>query len=491
MSGNKVKKRIWAVMAAVCAAAVLCVMYRQRDFLQSRFLPGWINWEENEAYDSSGEYEIILQKKSAGVMYHGESVWTSSKEMKVQSALFCDVDGNESEELILLCWKKGRYGKSKPFWVEKDETGWSQHIFVYECREGTVRPKWMSSYIGQDVAAIAVNRDVSLVSRLFLTDREGIISSWVWDSWGFTKEDTEVSFVVFGDNLIHEPIYRYGLQKEETFGFLFENVWDVISAGDIAVINQETPLVENPSLYSDYPRFGTPLNVGQAIVNAGFDVVTCGTNHALDKGTEGIDTTKNFFKSQGLICLGIQTKEEAEYQPYEILEKNGVRFALLNYTYGTNGIKLPKENPYAVHLLEDEGQIRDDIAAARLEADFVIVFVHWGTENSEQIDDFQKSWAQVFLESKADVVIGTHPHVLQPFEMLKGDDGHEMLIYYSIGNYISAQTDRSCVKGGAADFTVSLTESGYRVTEYGLRPLVIQREEAGKYTVHLQDESAG
>ena len=155
------------------------------------------------------------------------------------------------------------------------------------------------------------------------------------------------------------------------------------------------------------------------------------------------------------------------------------------YTYGTNGIRIPDNNPYMVHLLDDEEKIKGDIGKAKSETDFVIVFAHWGTENSDQPDEFQKKWAQVFLDSGVDVVIGTHPHVLQPYEILKDDNGHEMLIYYSIGNYISAQSEKSCIKGGMASFTVSLTKEGYKITEYNLQPLMINWNEGGKYSVEF------
>ena len=139
-----------------------------------------------------------------------------------------------------------------------------------------------------------------------------------------------------------------------------------------------------------------------------------------------------------------------------------------------------------VHLLDDEDQVRNDIAKARSEADFVIVFAHWGTEYSKQTDSFQQKWTQIFLESKADVVIGTHPHVLQPCEMLEDEDGHKMLVFYSIGNYISAQSEKTCVKGGMASFTVSLTSKGYEITEYTLQPLSITWQE-GRYMVDIAD----
>lgn len=136
-----------------------------------------------------------------------------------------------------------------------------------------------------------------------------------------------------------------------------------------------------------------------------------------------------------------------------------------------------------VQLFGDEEKIRDDIASAKKAADLVIVFAHWGTEYEQEPDDFQKKWAQIFLDSGVDIVIGTHPHVLQPVEVLTAQGGHSMLIYYSIGNYISAQPEKSCVKGGMAEFTAALTPKGYRVIEYDLKPLTITWQTGGRYEV--------
>ena len=511
-------------MALVGTGAVLYMLW-----MNGSFLPRWIRWESGISYDSSEKYKIILAQKKVSVEYDNGVIWVSPKRVKVQSVLSADIDGDKTEEMILLCWKIGRYGRSKPFWVEKDEKKWSQHIFVYGLHEGEVRPKWMSSYIGQDVSEMAVKereqtaqivqevsesaaeeqeqgqaaqtaqgvaepavkeRDqqsehIMLVprNRLLLTAPDGGVSSWIWNSWGFTKETTEVSFVAFGDNLIHEPIYRYGLHNDGNFDFLFENIKGTIAGSDIAVINQETPLTDDPAMYGDYPRFGTPAQVGDAIADVGFDVVTCATNHALDRGMAGIDFTKKFFGERDIICLGIQSVEEKEYKAYDIIVRNGIRFALLNYTYGTNGIGIPEEAPDSVYLLADEERIREDIGEAKAQSDVVIIFAHWGTEYEEEPDDFQKKWAEIFLESGVDVVIGTHPHALQPYEVLRDDSGHEMLVYYSVGNYISAQPEQSCVKGGMAEFTVSLTADGYAITEYNLRPLAITWQEGGKCTV--------
>lgn len=479
MSGNRLRKAL-LLLLVVCAILAGIGTLGYVLWKNGTFLPQWITWENREMYDQTGEYRVLLQRRKVLVFWQDREIWSSPEDIKVQEAVTCDIDNDGRDELILLCWKIGRYGSHKPFWVKEDEKKWSQHIFVYAYAEDAIRPKWMSSYLGQDVMDMAQNGKEKQ-PRLWLTAPDGSVSSWMWDSWGFTKEDTDISFAVFGDLIAHEPIYRYGLQQDEAFGFLFENFTELLAAKDVTVINQETPLTDDPDRYGDYPRFGTPAQVGQAIVDAGFDVVTCATNHALDRGTEGIGFTKRFFEENGVLCLGIQ-EETQSGRAYEILTRKGVRFALFNYTYGTNGIPVPDGFPDMVRILDDEEKIRNELKSAAGEADLVIVFVHWGTENAEEPDDFQKKWAQVFLEGGADVVVGTHPHALQPVTVLTDEDGHEMLLYYSIGNFLSAQPQKSCVRGGIAEFTVSLTQKGYQVTSYDLIPLRIVWYEGGKYT---------
>lgn len=451
------------------------------------FLPRWIIWESGtfftENQSSQKQFEIRLEKKSVCISQEDARLWTSPDGVKVQSAVSGDIDGDGAEELILLCWKIGRYGRHRPFWIEKDERRWSQHIFVYEYGADGVKPKWMSSYIGLDVGRMCLDAAAPSRSRLWLIQPDGSGSRWVWDSWGFSREETDVSFAVFGDNLIHEPIYRYGLQNGGSFDFLFDGVRGILSRNEICIINQETPFTLDPVMYGDYPRFGTPIQAGEAIVDAGFRVVTCATNHALDRGTEGIRTTKQFFDGHDIVCLGIQTEDEKEEKPYEVIQVNGIRFALFNYTYGTNGIRIPEETPHMVHLLKDEEKIRESLARAKAETDFVIVFVHWGTEYEKEPDAFQQKWTQIFLECRVDVTIGTHPHALQPYTFLNGEGGHRMLVYYSLGNFISAQNETSCMKGGAAEFTVSRTRTVCRVTACALRPLMITRQEDGRYAV--------
>lgn len=170
-------------LAGICA--VIVILWRS-----GAFLPRWIRWDEGSVPVRSGEYEILLSHKTVNVLYNGGSIWSSPRGVLVQTALSCDIDNDCEDELILLCWKIGRYGSYRPIWVEQDEEKWSQHIFVYEYYDGKVRPKWMSSYLGLDVAQMSAYGEEVPDHALLLTDPAGRSSCWMWDSWGFTKLDT-------------------------------------------------------------------------------------------------------------------------------------------------------------------------------------------------------------------------------------------------------------------------------------------------------------
>ena len=244
--------------------------------------------------------------------------------------------------------------------------------------------------------------------------------------------------------------------------------------------------MDDPGDYSDFPRFGTPIEVGQAVIKAGFDIVTCATNHALDKGTEAIDLTAALYEDAGVVCAGIQASTDEAYRPYEILEKNGIRCAVFSYTQFTNGIPIPEDTPYVLHTLDDEQQVRQDLEAGRADADLCIVYVHWGQEYAAEPDTSQKYWAQVLADCGADVVIGTHPHVLQPVEWITGVKGNETLVYYSLGNFISAQTEETCTIGGLAYYTVAKENGKCRITDYGLKRLITQHERGHYFTQPLK-----
>lgn len=316
--------------------------------------------------------------------------------------------------------------------------------------------------------------------------------AWINDGQRETH-DAQVTFAVTGDNLIHGQLISFG-QRTGSYDFLYQQeLAQELKRADVAVLSQETIFVADPSEYSGYPSFGTPLAVGEAALQAGFNLAACATNHTLDKGLGAIDTTAAFYEEKDIPCIGIQSSSDIEYEPYKLLTVNGVRLALYDYTYGTNGIPIPASRPHAVHLLNNPNAVRQDLALGREAADAVIVFVHWGNEYEPDPSVYQKSWTRVFLESGVDVVVGTHPHVPQPCELLEREDGHRMLVYYSLGNMVSRQDRRECSIGGLAEFTITRTPEACGVTEYELKPLITHQ--TGEYSTaclldHYTEEMA-
>jgi poly-gamma-glutamate synthesis protein (capsule biosynthesis protein) len=204
-----------------------------------------------------------------------------------------------------------------------------------------------------------------------------------------------------------------------------------------------------------------------------------------------------------MAVLGIHQSQEAQDTIY-VYEQNGIRIAILNYTYGTNGISLPSDMPYAVDLLEKDKVIAD-IAAAKEQADFVVVCPHWGTEYNLATDSKQQKWTQIFLENGVDLVIGTHPHVIEPIEWVSDDDGNEMLVYYSLGNFVSwtnltGNGVSNRMVGGMAEVTVAMDENGEAyIEDYGVEAVVCHLTEGtngvtvyplSEYTDELAEENA-
>ena len=282
-----------------------------------------------------------------------------------------------------------------------------------------------------------------------------------------------VTFVAVGDNLLHMPIVRYGQRNGIGYDFLFTNILPKLQVADLAVINQETPLIADPSRYHGYPMFGSPVQVADAIAAAGFDIVTCATNHSLDQGLDGVRDTIAAFSAHSdmLTYLGMHDSPE-DAATIRVVDCNGIRFALLNYTYGTNGIPLPSSAPWCVDTFQDETRVITQLQQARSMADVVIVFAHWGTEYAYEPDSFQQKWTSIFLAQGVDVVVGGHPHVVQPCRMLTREDGHSMLVYYSLGNYVSCQDEKPRLLGGMAEFTFSKDSEGTRLIAWTEEPVV-------------------
>ena len=248
-----------------------------------------------------------------------------------------------------------------------------------------------------------------------------------------------LSIIMVGDILLHSAVAQSGMQNDGTYNFdaLFTQTASEIQEADLALVNQEVIIGGTQLGITGYPSFNAPYELGDALIDAGFDVILHATNHALDKGKHGILNCLNYWESAhpDTAVLGIHDSKKDQKQIYTC-EQDGIKIAILNYTYGTNGIPLPEDMPYAVDLLNEQS-IKKDLARARKAADFIIVCPHWGTEFLLEASTEQETWTQFFLENGVDLVIGTHPHVLEPVKQITGEDGHSMLVYYSLGNFVS------------------------------------------------------
>ncbi len=305
-------------------------------------------------------------------------------------------------------------------------------------------------------------------------------------------EPASIHLVMVGDMLMHERVMESGLQEDGSYDFehLFTHVKDRVQEADLALVNQETILGGKELGLTGYPCFNSPYELGTAEVEAGFDVILHGTNHALDKGKKGALNCMDFWEQNypDIAYLGINQSQEMQDNNIYVYEQDGIRLAILNYTYGTNGISVPNDMPYLVNYMDEE-KIIADIKQAEEQADFTVVCPHWGNEYHLGISGEQQYWTKLFLENGVDLVIGTHPHVIEPVEWIEDDEGNKMLVYYSIGNFVNGTSGTGagvmnrCV-GGLADVTIGRKEDGQvEIMEYDAIPLVCHISEGDEYSV--------
>lgn len=310
------------------------------------------------------------------------------------------------------------------------------------------------------------------------------------------EEPPTLQVVMIGDMLMHDRIIETGKKEDGSYNFdhLFRNVKEFITEADIAIVNQET-ILGGPSYgYTGYPSFNSPYELGDSLVDAGFNVILHATNHTLDKGKKAVVNCMDYWEMNHpeVAYLGINRSQEAQDKVY-VYEQDGFRIAILNYTYGMNGIKIPSDMPYIVNMMDEE-KIRADIRKAEEIADFTIVCPHWGTEYKLEAVDSQKKWAQIFLEEGVDLVLGAHPHVIEPIEWLTDEAGNKMLVYYSLGNFVNGTSSTghgvtNRMVGGIADVTLGWNEAGeVEIIEYGAVPIVCHIGYGTDYTVYYMKD---
>lgn len=195
----------------------------------------------------------------------------------------------------------------------------------------------------------------------------------------------------------------------------------------------------------------------------------------MDKGVRGITDTINYWRTNHpeIRLLGINDSQ-AKQDTIDYIEKNGIRFAMFNYTYGLNGFSLPAGQPYLVNLQSNQGKLLNDIRTAEQNADFTVVFLHIGEEYHSEPTAYQTGYINSVIDAGADLVICAHPHVVEPYGMVTTPAGNAALVYYSCGNFLHSQTKLETLLGGMADVTIQKSGSETCISGYKFIPVVSQ-----------------
>lgn len=278
------------------------------------------------------------------------------------------------------------------------------------------------------------------------------------------NEDKTIHVVAAGDNLVQTAVYREASyhSTDGTYDFspMYENVRSIIESGDISILNQETLICNGEYEISGTNfNFNSPVELGDDMIDLGFNVFTIANNHVLDKGTGGLEATLDYWDSRiaaNDIAVCGAYRNEQDMQNIRTMTVNGVTVAFLAYTEHMNGYSIPSDSPLRVVLTSETDVIQQQIEQANQIADVVIVAAHWGVEDTHTVSDDRRVLAQEMVDWGADLIIGTHPHTAETMEYLTRADGTQGFVYYSLGNFISAQTDNFNLVGEIADLDITV-----------------------------------
>ena len=305
---------------------------------------------------------------------------------------------------------------------------------------------------------------------------------------------TVATLAVCGDAMSHMPITNDAwdaAQERYDYARIMAGAGPYVEVADYAVVNLETTLSGGPP-YSGYPAFNSPDDMARGIRELGFDLCLTANNHSLDRGFSGLSRTLDVLDQQGLAHVGTSRTQEERENNIVLADVGGISVAFLGYTYGTNGIPVPKKHPYAINVFNtdyltnlskpDWERLAGDLEAARaLKPDLVAVMIHWGLEYKTKQNRYQEELADFLFQNGADILLGGHSHVPQPMELRTLPDGRQGFVCYSLGNFISSQnkplTDTTAV------LTLILTrdnETGEtQVSGYRYDPMYMLHRNAG------------
>lgn len=249
------------------------------------------------------------------------------------------------------------------------------------------------------------------------------------------KKEYKASLIMVGDALIHSNIYLDAKNEDGSYDFkpMLEYTKPIIEQYDLKYYNQETILGGKDLGLSSYPRFNSPTEVGDAFIDSGFNLVSLATNHTMDKGEEGVLRSLNYWNSKENIVKAGQYSSFDDRGQERIYDINGIKYAFFSYTTWTNGLETPTGKEYLNNVYSNE-KAQEDIEKVKGKVDVILVAMHWGTEYSLGVDEKQTEIANYLSSLGVDIIIGSHPHVVEPIERIG-----KTLVIYSLGNYISDQ----------------------------------------------------
>lgn len=311
-----------------------------------------------------------------------------------------------------------------------------------------------------------------------------------------------------GDNLIHNVIYNQARDRgnascEYDFSYVYEHVKPIIQKADVAFINQETVLAGKYFEPSNFPAFCTPTEMGDCLLDVGFNVFNHSNNHTLDKGQKGVFATLEYWdtKADEDICVVGMYKDEQDMYSCKFIEKNGIKIGFFGMTEHTNGNPVPSEMKEKIIYTKQEDVIQKLIGVLKSECDVVIASAHWGEENYTErtttaLTAHEKEMSQKLADWGVDVIIGTHPHVIQPMKWLDRADGGRTFCVYSLGNFVSAMNGPCNMLGGLVDFDLRMDTQTHKVeveniayvplvTHYGRGMSNVRVYPLGEYTDEL------
>ena len=271
------------------------------------------------------------------------------------------------------------------------------------------------------------------------------------------KKEYDVSMIMAGDVLIHGAVYLDAKTGENSYDFkpMLSSIKPIVSSYDLAFVNQETIIGGKSIGLSHYPRFNSPEEVGDAVIDTGFNIINLTNNHTMDRGVDAVLNSLSYWKSKDVYITGSYNSED-ERKPI-IIEKNGIKIGLIGYTTVTNGLNPPSDKPYLTNIYSDE-LAKAHIESIKDKVDVVMVSMHWGVEYTNTPVEEQTRIADYLSSLGVNVIIGHHPHVIEPITYV-----NNTLVIYSLGNFISGQIGENQQTGMLASFNIHKTVEGDNV----------------------------